>query len=274
VSTGQPRSSVPPIHPTALWGTELLKSELTRRDATIRKLRQDVLHSHQARDSQSAQLDAQEQRISQLHRELQESQQELQRGHGRTQQLHRDLSTTEKQAEELRAQLSEVKGQLVHVEAENEAHRTYKLEQRAEVDRLGAELCSLQAVERERGSEETAQVERRCEELDRELREARAQLTHCQETAHSADQRAEEQLRQLQTEMSSLKAQHSFASQQTDSVECHVYACLSHTGTHALSPSPAATPAETRPGGVGGWGFSQRRFWNEMAASREPAPGL
>nr|XP_046201964.1 uncharacterized protein LOC124033761 isoform X4 [Oncorhynchus gorbuscha] len=61
---------------------------------------------HQARDSQSAQLDVHGQRISQLQTELQESQLELQRGHSRREQQQRDLQTQTQQAEELHTQSS------------------------------------------------------------------------------------------------------------------------------------------------------------------------
>ncbi|XP_016090509.1 trichohyalin-like [Sinocyclocheilus grahami] len=93
---------------TALRGSELLKTELSRRDASIQRLRQDLLLSHQARDAQSVQLDVQEQRLWDLQRELQESQQELQRGHDRNQQLLRQLQDARKQDQELQAQAEQI----------------------------------------------------------------------------------------------------------------------------------------------------------------------
>ncbi|XP_048042041.1 trichohyalin isoform X8 [Megalobrama amblycephala] len=89
---------------TALRGTQLLKTELSRRDVSIQRLRQDLLLSHQARDAQSVQLDVQEQRLWDLQRELQESQQELQRGHDYNQQLYGQLQDARKQDQELKAQ--------------------------------------------------------------------------------------------------------------------------------------------------------------------------
>lgn len=93
---------------TALRGTQLLKTELSRRDASIQRLRQDLLLSHQARDAQSVQLDVQEQRLWDLQRELQKSQQELQRGHDRNQQLHGQLQDARKNDQELQAQAEQI----------------------------------------------------------------------------------------------------------------------------------------------------------------------
>ncbi|XP_045565003.1 putative uncharacterized protein DDB_G0271606 isoform X2 [Salmo salar] len=153
-STTDSTGSSPVPHLTEQRGRELLKTELSRWDATIQRLRRDVLLSHQARDSQSAQLDVHGQRISQLQRELQESQLELQRGHSRREQQQRDLQTQTQQAEELHTQLAEVKGRLVQVEGENVALMGYKLELRAEVERLAAVVYSLQSSVRIRGHRE------------------------------------------------------------------------------------------------------------------------
>nr|XP_023850829.1 leucine zipper putative tumor suppressor 1-like [Salvelinus alpinus] len=154
--------------------------------------RRDVLLSHQARDSQSAQLDVHGQRISQLQTELQESQLELQRGHSRREQQQRDLQTQTQQAEELHTQLAEVKGRLVQVEGENEALMGYKREQGAEVERLAVVVCSLQSSARDREGTESAQAEWRCVDLEGELTETRAQLTECQDRLQEARRRVQQ----------------------------------------------------------------------------------
>ncbi|KAA0723791.1 hypothetical protein E1301_Tti003094 [Triplophysa tibetana] len=78
--------------------------QLSRRDANIQRLQQDLLLSHQAHDAQSAQLDFQEQRLWDLQRELRESRQEHQRQHSRNQQLREDAR---QQDETLQAQAHE-----------------------------------------------------------------------------------------------------------------------------------------------------------------------
>nr|XP_046201959.1 uncharacterized protein LOC124033761 isoform X2 [Oncorhynchus gorbuscha] len=149
---------------------------------------------HQARDSQSAQLDVHGQRISQLQTELQESQLELQRGHSRREQQQRDLQTQTQQAEELHTQLAEVKGRLVQVEGENEALMGYKREQ-------GAESSA-----RVREDTESAQAEQRCVDLEGELTETPPQRPR--------EAWAEEQTQKFQVTVSSLKSQHGCVSQQ------------------------------------------------------------
>ena len=134
---------------SGLSGTELLKAELSSRDAVIQRLRQDLLMSHQARDTQCAQLDVQEQRVCELLRELQESQLELQRGHGRLQQLQREHAAQQSQEDQLRSQLSKVRGRLLRVEGGNEALLGFKREKEVEVERLSAELCSMRAAHTE-----------------------------------------------------------------------------------------------------------------------------
>nr|XP_046205331.1 myosin-1-like isoform X1 [Oncorhynchus gorbuscha] len=213
-STTDPTGSSPVPHLTEQRGRELLKTELSCRDATIQRLRRDVLLSHQARDSQSAQLDVHGQRISQLQTELQESQLELQRGHSRREQQQRDLQTQTQQAEELHTQLAEVKGRLVQVEGENEALMGYKREQGAEVERLALVVCSLQRSARDREGTESVQAERRCVDLEGELTETRAQLTECQDRLQEARRRAKEQTQKFQAKVSSLKSQHGCVSQQ------------------------------------------------------------
>ncbi|XP_053491032.1 early endosome antigen 1 isoform X4 [Ictalurus furcatus] len=166
---------------TAARGLELLKSELTHRDASIQKLQRDLLLSHQARDSQSAQLDVQEQRLWELQRELQEKQQELWRGHDRLQQLSTELQSTTRNAQELQGQ----------------------------VEKLSAELSSIQ-----RGSEEQQETQRKFRELQAELSATRARLSDCQDGKREALKRADEQIQQLQEEVSRLKLQHQCVSQQ------------------------------------------------------------
>nr|XP_046205333.1 myosin-1-like isoform X3 [Oncorhynchus gorbuscha] len=185
-STTDPTGSSPVPHLTEQRGRELLKTELSCRDATIQRLRRDVLLSHQARDSQSAQLDVHGQRISQLQTELQESQLELQRGHSRREQQQRDLQTQTQQAEELHTQ----------------------------VERLALVVCSLQRSARDREGTESVQAERRCVDLEGELTETRAQLTECQDRLQEARRRAKEQTQKFQAKVSSLKSQHGCVSQQ------------------------------------------------------------
>uniref|UniRef100_A0A4W5MVQ3 Uncharacterized protein n=1 Tax=Hucho hucho TaxID=62062 RepID=A0A4W5MVQ3_9TELE len=207
-STTDLTGSSPVPHLTEQRSRELLKTELSRRDATIQRLRRDVLLSHQARDSQSAQLDVHGQRISQLQTELQESQLELQRGHSRREQQQRDLQTQTHQAEELHTQLAEVKGRLVQVEGENEALMGYKLEQGAEVERLAAVVCSLQSSARVREGTESAQAERRCVDLEGELTETRAQLTECQDRLQDARRRLQDRSAEVQWLQRSLAELH------------------------------------------------------------------
>ncbi|KAG5270689.1 hypothetical protein AALO_G00195430 [Alosa alosa] len=197
-------------------GTELLKAELSSRDATIERLRRDLLLSHQARDTQCAQLDVQEQRVCELLRELQERQLELQRGHGRLQQLHRERAAQESQAEQLRAQLSEVRGRLSLVEVENEALLGFKREQGAEVERLSAELSSMRAAQ-ELERAETAEAQRRCGELQAKLDLTCTQLQESQRTTQEAARKAQEDSQELQWELKSLKSQLDSVNQQVGS---------------------------------------------------------
>ncbi|KAK3562218.1 hypothetical protein QTP86_030549, partial [Hemibagrus guttatus] len=226
---------------TAERGLELLKSELTHRDSSIQKLQRDLLLSHQARDSQSAQefegdakkrgawerdgafaalvlrraqsveekLDVQEQRLWELQRELQEKQQELRRGHNRLQQLSTELQSTTRNAQELQGQLREVRTRLVQVEAENEALLGYKRLHASEVEKLSAELCSIQG-----GSEEEQETQRKFRELQAELSATRARLSDCRDGTREAQKRADEQIQQLQEEVSRLKLQHQCVNQQ------------------------------------------------------------
>ncbi|XP_042584582.1 trichohyalin-like isoform X2 [Cyprinus carpio] len=159
---------------TALRGTELLKSELSRRDASIQRLRQDLLHSHQARDAQSVQLDVQEQRLWDLQRQLQESQQELQRGHDRKQQLHRQLRDARKQDLELQAQAEQIQ----------------RLEE--EVSRLKSQHSSVSQQEwcRLRGAQE--ELKAREEEWKKERSFLQEQLNGVREELHRANLREEE----------------------------------------------------------------------------------
>ncbi|XP_017333578.1 polyamine-modulated factor 1-binding protein 1 isoform X2 [Ictalurus punctatus] len=168
---------------TAARGLELLKSELTHRDASIQKLQRDLLLSHQARDSQSAQLDVQEQRLWELQRELQEKQQELWRGHDRLQQLGTELQSTTRNAQELQGQ----------------------------VEKLSAELSSIQ-----RGSEAEQETQRKFRELQAELSATRVRLSDCQDGKRAALKRADEQIQQLQEEVSRLKLQLQCVSQQQE----------------------------------------------------------
>ncbi|XP_043099198.1 trichohyalin isoform X2 [Puntigrus tetrazona] len=195
---------------TNLRGTELLKSELSRRDASIQRLRQDLLLSHQARDAQSVQLDVQEQRLWDLQRELQESQQELQRGNDRYQQLHGQLQDARKQDQELQAQLSEVKGNLVKLE--NEGLLGIKKHQTTEVERVTAELGLVQSTV-EQKSKEAREARKKCHELEDELSIVRAHLSRCQEGTHGAKNTAE-QIQRLEEEVSRLKSQRGSVSQQ------------------------------------------------------------
>ncbi|RXM34295.1 hypothetical protein EOD39_4852 [Acipenser ruthenus] len=182
---------------TSFRGTELLKSELARRDAAIQNLQKDVLLSHQALSAEVISIaECKEQRISRLQTELQESQAELQHGQGRIQQLNRDLQTTGQQCEELRTQLTEVKEQLARGEEENEALRNCKLELTAEVDmedkqragqveRLSATVCSMNQEVGERGGVLTGQADQQCQELESQLSETRVQLRQCQDTVRA-----------------------------------------------------------------------------------------
>uniref|UniRef100_A0A8C2BNB4 Polyamine-modulated factor 1-binding protein 1 n=1 Tax=Cyprinus carpio TaxID=7962 RepID=A0A8C2BNB4_CYPCA len=159
---------------TALRGTELLKSELSRRDASIQRLRQDLLHSHQARDAQSVQLDVQEQRLWDLQRQLQESQQELQRGHDRKQQLLRQLRDARKQDLELQAQAEQIQ----------------RLEE--EVSRLKSQHSSVSQQEwcRLRGAQE--ELKAREAEWKKERSFLQEQLNGVREELHRANLREEE----------------------------------------------------------------------------------
>ncbi|KAF7703395.1 hypothetical protein HF521_022402 [Silurus meridionalis] len=190
-------------------GLEVLKSELTHRDATVQKLQRDLLLSHQARDSQSAQLDIQEQRLWELQRELQEKQQELRRGHNRLQQLSVELKSSTRNAQELQGQLLEARTRVVQVETENEALLEYKCLHKSEVEKLSAELSSIQ-----RGSEEEQETERKFRELQAELSATRARLSDCQHGTQEAQKRADEQIQRLQEEVSRLKLQHQSVNQQ------------------------------------------------------------
>ncbi|KAL4630269.1 polyamine-modulated factor 1-binding protein 1 isoform X3 [Arapaima gigas] len=153
----------PVLQPNVLRGARLLKSELSQKDATIQKLRHDLLLSHQARDCQSAQLDVQEQRLSQLQTELQDSQLEHQRGLGRAQQLQRELEAAVQQADELRTQLSEVKGHLLQVEGGKDTLRKYKV-------KLNGETSS-----QEKRRTESPRAQDRAEQLQIEVSCLRAQ---------------------------------------------------------------------------------------------------
>ncbi|KAL1007248.1 hypothetical protein UPYG_G00083990 [Umbra pygmaea] len=194
--------------------TELLKTELSRRDATIQRLRRDVLLSHQARDSQTAQLDVQEQRISQLQTELQQSQLEFQRGRSHREQQLRDLQTQTELTEELHTQLVEVKGRLEQVEGENEALMGFKRQLESEVERLAAEVCSPQSTARTREDTQSTQAEQRSTGQQLELAETHAQLTECLDRLHVPQRMAEEQTQQVQSELFSLKSQHGCVRQQ------------------------------------------------------------
>ncbi|XP_048042032.1 trichohyalin isoform X2 [Megalobrama amblycephala] len=197
---------------TALRGTQLLKTELSRRDVSIQRLRQDLLLSHQARDAQSVQLDVQEQRLWDLQRELQESQQELQRGHDYNQQLYGQLQDARKQDQELKAQLSEVKGNLVKVQVENEALLEIKRHQATEVDRVSAELSLVRSTVLQK-CKEAQEAKKNCHELEDELSVVRAHLSRCQEGKQDAKNRAE-LIQWLEDEVSRLKSQHSSVCQQ------------------------------------------------------------
>uniref|UniRef100_A0A3B3R881 Myosin heavy chain, skeletal muscle-like n=1 Tax=Paramormyrops kingsleyae TaxID=1676925 RepID=A0A3B3R881_9TELE len=186
-----------PTQPFAVRDKRLL-SELVQRDGTIQKLRNDVLLQLEARDSQSAQLDIQEQRITQLQTELQESQLEQQRKQSRIQQLQRDLLASERQTEDLHAQLSEVKGHLVKVEGENDALRCYKLDLSVEVERLTGEVCTLQARAQEKHSTEAKLTEQKCLDLQRELEEVQGRLSECQGRAQDATRELQEKNAELQ----------------------------------------------------------------------------
>ncbi|KAF5901293.1 polyamine-modulated factor 1-binding protein 1 isoform X1, partial [Clarias magur] len=194
---------------TAAQGLELLKSELAHRDASIRKLQRDLLASHQARDTQSAQLDVQEQRLWELQRELQEKQQELQRGHQRLQQLSTELQSTSRNAHELQGQLREARTRLVQVEAENEALLGYKRLRTSEEEKLSDDLSSTQ-----RGAEEEQDSQRKIRELEEELSATRTRLGDCQDGAQEDQKRLEEQIHQLQQEVSRLNLQHRCINQQ------------------------------------------------------------
>ncbi|XP_048829216.1 polyamine-modulated factor 1-binding protein 1 isoform X2 [Brienomyrus brachyistius] len=173
-------------------------SELVQRDGIIQKLRNDVLLQLQARDSQSAQLDIQEQRITQLQTELQESQLEQQRRQSRIQQLQRDLLASERQTEDLRAQLSEVKGHLVTVEGENDALKCYKLDLSVEVERLTGEVCTLQATAQGKHSTEARLTKQKYLDLQRELEEVQGRLSECQGRAQDATRELQERNAELQ----------------------------------------------------------------------------
>ncbi|XP_048042036.1 trichohyalin isoform X5 [Megalobrama amblycephala] len=187
---------------TALRGTQLLKTELSRRDVSIQRLRQDLLLSHQARDAQSVQLDVQEQRLWDLQRELQESQQELQRGHDYNQQLYGQLQDARKQDQELKAQLSEVKGNLVKVQVENEALLEIKRHQATEAELiqwLEDEVSRLKSQHSSVCQQESCGLQRAREELtvrEKEWRKERSslqeQLNSIRKELHSATIREEE----------------------------------------------------------------------------------
>ncbi|KAK2914340.1 hypothetical protein Q8A67_002739 [Cirrhinus molitorella] len=156
---------------TALRGTELLKTELSRRDASVQRLRQDLLLSHQARDAQSVQLDVQEQRLWDLQRELQESQQELQRGHERNQQLHRQLQDARKQDQA-------------------QAEQIQRLEE--EVSRLKSQHSSVSQQERCRLWRAREELKAREEEWKKERSFLQEQLNGIREELHRANIREEE----------------------------------------------------------------------------------
>ncbi|XP_029577364.1 trichohyalin-like [Salmo trutta] len=227
-STTDSTGSSPVPHLTEQRGRELLKTELSRWDATIQRLQRDVLLSHQARDSQSAQLDVHGQRISQLQTELQERQLELQRGHSRREQQQRDLQTQTQQAEELHTQLAEVKGRLVQVEGENVALMGYKLELRAEAkeqtQKFQDTVSSLKSqhgcvsqqlqdrsAEVQRLQRSLAELHGREMEWERETSALQGQLGLAREELHSAilrrqaQQQKEELFGELQREVDRLK---------------------------------------------------------------------
>ncbi|XP_010901561.3 golgin subfamily A member 4 isoform X2 [Esox lucius] len=219
VSTTEQTGSSPVSHLTEQRSQELLKAELSHRDTTIRRLQQDLLLSHQACDSQTAQLDIQEQRISQLQTELHKSQLELQRGHGRREQQNRDLQSQTQQTEELRTQLAEVKVRLVQVDRENETLMGYKREQEAEVERLAAEADSLQSTAREPEGTGRAQAERSWEDWEVELAETRSQFL---DRLDISKRMTEQQTQQFQAQRSSLQSQLGCVRQQQQDMSAEV----------------------------------------------------
>ncbi|KAK3533446.1 hypothetical protein QTP70_022258, partial [Hemibagrus guttatus] len=173
---------------TAERGLELLKSEEFEGDAKKRGAweRDGAFAALVLRRAQSVEekLDVQEQRLWELQRELQEKQQELRRGHNRLQQLSTELQSTTRNAQELQGQLREVRTRLVQVEAENEALLGYKRLHASEVEKLSAELCSIQ-----RGSEEEQETQRKFRELQAELSATRARLSDCRDGTREAQKR-------------------------------------------------------------------------------------
>ncbi|GAA6080596.1 plectin isoform X1, partial [Tachysurus ichikawai] len=105
--------------------------------------------------------------------------------------------------------LREARTRLVQVETENEALLGSKRLHASKVEKLSAELCSIQ-----RGSEEEQETERKVRELLAELSATRAQLSDCQDGTQEAQKRAGEQIQQLQEEVSRLKLQHQCVNQQ------------------------------------------------------------
>nr|XP_055069117.1 trichohyalin isoform X4 [Misgurnus anguillicaudatus] len=165
----------------ALRGTELLKTELSRRDANIQRLQQDLLLSHQARDTQSVQLDVQEQRLWGLQRELQESQQELQRERNRNQQLHKELQDAKQQDQKLQAQGDE-RVRRLEEEVSRIKFQHGSVSQQLQEQRSAC--CTLQ-----RAQEELKERERQWQIEKSALHD---QLNHVREELHSATLREEE----------------------------------------------------------------------------------
>ncbi|XP_076851469.1 uncharacterized protein LOC143502693, partial [Brachyhypopomus gauderio] len=168
-------------------GIELLKSELSCRDASVRRLQRDLLVSHQARDSQSAQLDVQGQKLWEAQRQLDESRQEVQRGQHRVQQLSRELQDSTRLTQDLQAQ----------------------------VERLNAERCSMRTAAPQQSSEEEVQeIKGRSWELEAELYATQSQLGRHQDGTQDTCRGADEQIQQLQEEVTRLKVELSCVSQQ------------------------------------------------------------
>ncbi|KAI5608505.1 hypothetical protein C0J50_6644 [Silurus asotus] len=186
--------------------------QLVHLEARIKTLTQEVSSDQMAErglEVLKSELDIQEQRLWELQRELQEKQQELRRGHNRLQQLSIELKSSTRNAQELQGQLLEARARVVQVETENEALLEYKRLHKSEVEKLSAELSSIQ-----RGSEEEQETERKFRELQAELSATQARLSDCQHGTQEAQKRADQQIQQLQEEVSRLKLQHQSVNQQ------------------------------------------------------------